>query len=345
MTSLERCISRIALPFFGIAALAMWQASPAGAGSPTLERVQKIPLSGRPEKKLDHLALDAKRDRLFVANMANRTLDIIDLKQGKLFKSVPDQKGIQGVTYAPDLDRVFVGLGVDGYCNAFDGENYALLKSLPFPTDCDNVRYDPHTGMVYVAHLEKSLGIVDAKTLAVKADLKLPGFPESLTLEKKRPRMYMNTPSPAGVMVFDTEKRELIKTYPLKRASGNYPLALDEPNHRLIIGCRKEPMIVVMDSETGKEITSVPVPRDIDDLFFDAKRKRLYAACGEGFLAVIRQIDADRYETLEKLPTSKLARTCLFDAESSRLSSRCRASAPWKAPRFGFTGCVNDNGP
>jgi DNA-binding beta-propeller fold protein YncE len=284
-----------------------------------LERVQKIPLSGRPEKKLDHLALDARRNRLFVANMANRTLDVIDLKEGKLLKSVPEQRGIQGVTYAPDLDRVFVGLGVDGYCNAFDGETYAQLKSLPFPTDSDNVRYDPRTGVVYVAHLERSLGIVDAKTLAVKADLKLPGFPESLTLEKNRPRMYMNTPAPAGVMVFDTEKHEVIATYPLKRASGNYPLALDEPNRRLFVGCRKEPMVLVMDSETGKEITSVAIPGDIDDLYFDARRKRLYAACGEGFLVVIRQVDADRYEPVEKLPTSKLARTCLFDAEGNRL--------------------------
>jgi DNA-binding beta-propeller fold protein YncE len=319
MTWFERRLDRFLLALLGIVTLGFSDVRSLRGDPPVLERVQTIQLSGRAEKKVDHMALDAKRDRLFVGNMANRTLDVIDLKEGKLLKSVPDQKGIQGVTYAPELDRIFVGLGVGGYCNAFDGERYTLLRSEPFPTDADNVRYDPHTGMVYVAHLEKSLGIVDAKTLDVKADLKLPGFPESLTLEKKRPRMYMNTPSPSSVMVFDTEKQEVIKTYPLKLASGNYPLALDEPNRRLFIGCRKEPMVVVMDSESGKEITSVAVPGDVDDLYFDARRKRLYAACGEGFLAVIRQIDADRYESLEKLPTSKLARTCLFDAEGSRL--------------------------
>src|SRR5262249_44705807 len=87
-----------------------------------LERVQVIQLHGRPDKKLDHMTLDAKRDRLLIANMANRTLDVVDLKAGKLLKEVPDQRGIQGVAYAPDLDRVFVGLGVGGLCNAFDGE-------------------------------------------------------------------------------------------------------------------------------------------------------------------------------------------------------------------------------
>src|SRR5437588_11545609 len=89
---------------------------------PPLERVQVIPLHGRLDKKLDHMTLDARRDRLLVANMANRTLDVIDLKAGKLLKEVPDQRGIQGAAYSPELDRVVVGLGVGGFCNAFDGE-------------------------------------------------------------------------------------------------------------------------------------------------------------------------------------------------------------------------------
>ena len=78
-------------------------------------------------------------------------------------------------------------------------------------------------------------------------------------------------------------------------------------------------MVVVLDAETGKEITSVPVPQDIDDLFYDAKRKQLYASCGEGFLVTIGQKDADHYEVLEKLPTAKDARTCLFSAELDHL--------------------------
>jgi hypothetical protein len=78
-------------------------------------------------------------------------------------------------------------------------------------------------------------------------------------------------------------------------------------------------MVVVMDMETGKEITGVPIPKDNDDLFYDAKGKRLYASCGEGFIAVIRQLDADHYEVAEKVATAKNAKTSLFDADSSRL--------------------------
>ncbi len=284
-----------------------------------LERVQVIPLHGRPDKKLDHMTLDAKRDRLLVANMANRTLDVIDLKAGKLLKEIPDQRGIQGVAYAPDLDRVFVGLGVGGLCNAFDGETYKLLKHVKLDTDVDNVRYDPRGQRVYAAHLEKSLAVLDGRTLEVVTDLPLPGFPEAFWLEKGRRRLYANVPSLNQVLVLDAEKNKVIDRYPLKRAGVNYSLALDEGNRRLFVGCRKVPMVVVLDLDSGKEINGVSIPGDIDDLFYDVKRKRLYASCGEGFLAVIRQIDADRYELAAKLPTSRLARTCFFDSATGRL--------------------------
>ena len=295
-------------------------ASVAAAAEPApLERVQVIPLHGRPEKKLDHMTLDARRDRLFVANMANRTLDVIDLKAGKLLKEISDQRGIQGVAYAPDLDRVFVGLGVGGLCNAFDGETYKPLGSVKLGTDVDNVRYDPRGRRVYAAHVEKSLAVLDGRTLEVIADLRLPGFPEAFWLEKGRRRLYANVPSLNQVLVLDAEKNEVIDRYPLKRAGANYSMALDEANRRLFIGCRKEPMVVVLDLDSGKEIAGVPIPGDIDDLFYDARRKRLYASCGEGFLTVIRQIDADRYEAAAKLPTGKLARTCFFDPATGRL--------------------------
>ncbi len=78
-------------------------------------------------------------------------------------------------------------------------------------------------------------------------------------------------------------------------------------------------MVVIMDTETGKEIDSVPIAGDVDDVFFDAKRKRIYASCGEGFLAVIRQRDADHYESLDKLATLKDARTSFFDGETGKL--------------------------
>src|SRR5262249_34206103 len=152
-----------------------------------------------------HLALDAKHDRLFVANMANSSLDIVDLKAGKLQRQIPGQKKIQGIAYAADLDRIFVGNGEDGVCNVFDGRNYNLLNSAKLD-DADNVRFDPATHRVYVAHAEKALAVLDGKTLEVLADIRLPGSPEAFQLERGRARLYLNTPSPSQVLAIDTAK-------------------------------------------------------------------------------------------------------------------------------------------
>ncbi len=288
------------------------------APSAEMELVKTIVLKGKPGN-LDHLALDAKRQRLFVANKANNTLDIVDLKEGKLREQKPNQTAVQGVAYSPELDRIFVGLGSNGLCNVFSGDTYKTLKTIKFKDDADNVRYNPKTRLVYVAHAENALGVIDARTYALKADIKLPASAEGFQIESKRPRIYLVNPNPSQVVVIDTEKNQVVTTYPMKLAGEGHPLALDEANHRAYVGCRKEPMIIVLDTETGKEISSVAIPDDIDDLFVDAKRKRLYAACSEGFLVVLKQTDADHLEVVEKIPTAKGARTCLFDPETSRL--------------------------
>src|SRR5262249_62019307 len=120
---------------------------------------------------LDHAAVAGRGARLFIANLSNNSLDVVDLKAGALVKQIPGQGKAQGVAYAPDLDRIFVGCGTDGLCNAFDGRTYKLLHSLKLP-DADNVRYDPRTHRGYVGHEDRALTSFDAATYAVKATVR-----------------------------------------------------------------------------------------------------------------------------------------------------------------------------
>ncbi len=315
--SLHRSRAMNWVPLTGLVAILMCPHTTV-AEPPSLELLQTIVLKGK-SGKLDHLIVDPSGERLFQANKVNNTLDVVDLKAGKLARQITGQAGIQGLAYAGDLERLYVGLGTGGYCNIFEGKTLKLLKTIKFTDDSDNVRYNPRTHMVYVAHAEKALGVIDGKTLELKTDIKLPGPAESFQIETNRPRLYLNSPSPSQVIVIDTDKNEVVSSYPLKLAGANYPLAIDEANHRLFIGCRKKPMMIVMDSETGAEITSVEIPADTDDLFFDAKRKRIFVVCGEGYVAVIKQIDANHYEMVEKIPTIKDARTGVFDPAADRL--------------------------
>jgi DNA-binding beta-propeller fold protein YncE len=293
-------------------------ASPVVSAEPTtLELTKTIPLQGV-AGRYDHLAVDGPGGRLFIANLSNNSFDVVDLKAGQLIKQIPDQKKIQGVAYVPDLDRIFVGNGVGGVCNAFDGRDYALLHSVTLP-DADNVRYDPRTRQVYVIHADKALTAIDPRTFAVRATIKLPGSPEGFQIDPTRPRLYINTLRPAQVSAIDTERNAVAGTYSLTLADANYPLTLDPAGRRVFVGCRRPPLIVALDADTGKEVASVAIPGDTDDIFFDAQRNRLYAVCGEGFVAVAERKAADRFEVVEKVPTARLARTGLFDPETGRL--------------------------
>jgi hypothetical protein len=131
--------------------------------------------------------------------------------------------------------------------------------------------------------------------------------------------MYINAKAEGVVVALDSDNDRIISRYNVAPAGVPAAVAIDEPNRRLFVGCRREPSLVVMDSDTGKVVARVPIAGDVDDVSFDAKRRRIYASCGDGAIAVIRQVDADRYEPLTTVTTVKGARTSVFDPEGGRL--------------------------
>jgi hypothetical protein len=131
--------------------------------------------------------------------------------------------------------------------------------------------------------------------------------------------MYIKAKAEGVVVAIDSENDRITSRFKVAPAGVNAALAIDEPNHRLFVGCRKDPSLVVMDSDSGKIVASVPIPGDVDDVSFDARRGRIYASCGDGALAVIRQVDADRYEPFATVSTVKGARTSIFNAADARL--------------------------
>src|SRR5262249_4232560 len=157
---------------------------------------------------------------------------------------------------------------------------------------------------------------------------------EAFWIAKGQPRAYINVPSQNQVVVVDTDKNAVVDRFTLQSAGSNYSLALDEARRRIYVGCRKEPALVVLDLDSGKKLSHVAIPGDIDDLFYDAGRDRLYASCGEGFLTVLRRTQGDRFEVMAKLPTAKLARTCYFDPSSSRLFLAVPRHAPMEGPQI-----------
>ena len=278
------------------------------------------------EGRIDHLAVDVKSQRLFLAALGNNTLEVIDLKAGKVIHSVKGLREPQGVAFIPEANVVYVANGGDGNCEAFDADSLAPLRNAKFSGDSDNLRYDPRAKLLYVGYgggaigiFGGAIGIFEAQTGKIVGDIKLPAHPEAFSLEQTGARIFVNLPRVKQVAVIDREKRAVVAKWPVTQAAANYPMALDESNHRLFIGCRHPARILVLDTGSGKTVTEFECAGDTDDVFYDAKNKRIYVSGGEGFISVFAQLDADKYRPIAKIPTAPGARTSLFVPALGRL--------------------------
>jgi DNA-binding beta-propeller fold protein YncE len=280
--------------------------------------VQTIPLPDV-EGRLDHMAIDLGSRRLFVAAVANNTLEVIDLPSGKRVRSVGALAEPQGLLYIPELNLVFVTNGRDGSLRIFDGQTLALVDTVKFSDDADNIRYDETKKEIYVGYGSGALAIVDPKSKKRIGDIPLSGHPESFQLEESGTRVFINVPSANHVAVVDRSRRSVIATWPLAGARANFPMALDERGQRLFVGCREPARVLVYDTASGKIVAGLDIGHDVDDIFFDSASRRIYASSGEGFLHVFQQADSDRYRTVGKIPTAAGARTCLFVPKQGRL--------------------------
>lgn len=272
----------------------------------------------RVEGRIDHLAFDPVGQRLFVAALGNNTLEVLDVKGGTHLRSVPGFREPQGVAAMPDAKLMAVANG-QGDGVQFVGEDYRIAQSVRLGDDSDNVRYDAVAKRVYVGFGGGALAAVSAVDARVLGEAKLAGHPESFQLERSGSRIYVNVPTADRIAVVDRESMTVIARWPVTTAKANYPMALDEPHHRLFVGCRRPAKALVFDTTSGKEITAFDIAGDTDDLFYDAARQRLYVSGGEGYLDVFQSSDAARFTRLARLPTAAGARTSLFVPEMNRL--------------------------
>jgi YVTN family beta-propeller protein len=276
-----------------------------------------VPMPGV-EGRIDHLAVDLAGKRLFVAALGNDTVEVVDTSGLRVIKSISGLHEPQGIRFLPDRNRVVVANGGDGSTVFYDGTTLAPVRTAKTSGDADNVRYDPKTGRVYVGYGDGALGSFDPDGKPL-GDVKLAGHPESFQLESSGPRIFVNVPSAGHVAVLDRDKQTVTATWRVTAAGANYPMALDEANRRLFLGCRRPAKLLVYDTQSGTFVTAVDIVGDTDDLFYDSTQKRLYVIGGEGLITVLEQQDADHYRLVQKIPTAAGARTGLFVPELGKL--------------------------
>jgi DNA-binding beta-propeller fold protein YncE len=291
----------------------------------------KIPL-GDIRGRLDHMAVDLGRQRLFVAELENNSVAVVDFHTREIAHVITDVRRPQGLAYVPSADTLFVANGSDGSLRMFQGEQYRPTAPIHLGDDADNVRFDPETNHVYVSYGEGALGIIDVASRRKIDDVALTAHPESFQLDRESNRIYVNSPKEQTLIVLDRISGKRIATWQTGNGS-NFPLAINNAASQVLVVFRNPARLVVFAASNGTPVTSVEACGDADDMFIDAKRGRIYVSCGEGFIDVF---DANRYQLVERIPTLKGARTSLFVPEIDRLFVAARATAEANAAVWVF---------
>jgi DNA-binding beta-propeller fold protein YncE len=322
--------------------------SQAQNGTPTetkapLRLVQTIPLPNV-EGYFDHMAVDIKGQRLFVPGEHQRTIEVVDLRTGKDIRTITGFGGDPRKTiYLPQTNEIWVDDG-DATVKVFSGETYELVKNIPLSghdLDKDSRRvpdngvYDPATGLFYLGDradglkkegIKGSIEIVDTKSGKYIGSIEVDGLnPAGLALDPNSPKMYVVTGDTSNVVVIDREKRTVLATWPITGGPEPHAVAFDGAHHRLLIGSRvkrshiyKPGKLVVMDSDTGKVIDAIDTEGGVDEVEYEPASRRVYYTGTTGFVEVFKQIDADHYERLGRVPTGPIAKTSLLVPEMKR---------------------------
>jgi DNA-binding beta-propeller fold protein YncE len=287
------------------------------ADAPSLQALQAIPLEGV-EGRIDHLAVNPSAGRLYVAALGNNTVEVIDLAAGRRVDTIKGLEEVQGIVAIPELQRLVVASGGDGQCRIYDS-SLRIVGQIGDLEDADNVRYDPQAGQAIVGFGHGALAFVDPQSGTKVGEIKLDGHPESFQLEARGARIFVNVPGAGEVAVVDRTRQAVVAKWPLSEAKGNFPMALDEADHRLFIGCRRPAKLLVLDTEAGGTVAVLDIVGGTDDIFYDRANRRIYVSGSKGGISVVQQTDADHYAALADVPTAPGAQTSLFVPGTGKL--------------------------
>ena len=316
--------------------------TPVAPVAQALRLVSTFPLPTLGTGSFDHFAVDLKRHRLFATPEEAKMVLVMDAVSGKVLREIDGVQRPHAIVYRADVDRLYITDGIDGSVRVFDGETYKQLARVPVLKDADAVGYDISTKTLYVANGGKDMhqtsshvSVVDTNSNQRVQDIELDGETlEAMALDTYRPRLYINNTAKNAIDVINRYTHAKISEWPITECKQNVALALDEQRPRLFVGCRSN-QIVVMDSNTGKQLQTLTIHDGVDDVIYDADSQRIYASTN-GYVDAFSQKDLNHYVSLGSVPSGEKARTARLVLEWNRLfvAAPKNASSPARILAF-----------
>jgi len=305
----------------------------AQAPEPLLQLEAKIPL-GDVRGRIDHMTIDRNRHRLFVAELGNDTVGVVDPNARKVIHVITGLNEPQGVAYVPSSDALYVANAGDGSVRIFEAENYQPAGQIDLGEDADNIRVDNVANRVFVGYGNGALAVIDPAKRSKIGDIRLGAHPESFQLDISSTRIFVNVPKRKEIAVVDRATAKQTERWPLK-SEANFPMALDEDAGHVLVAFRSPAGLGVFSARDGANITTVEACGDADDVFIDRKRQRAYVSCGTGFIDAF-DMQGSAYRRVARILTTSGALTSLFVPELDRFLLAVRANAEESAAVWVF---------
>jgi YVTN family beta-propeller protein len=284
-------------------------AAPAAGYSVT----KKIPIPG--SGGWDYLSIDDAARRLYVSH--GTKVEILNLDSHELVGSIPTM-GVHGIALAPEFNHGFISDGRASKVIEFDLKTMKVLQEITPGKDPDGIIYDPATKRVFAFNGESnSATAIDAATGKVAGTVDLGGGPEFAAADGQG-FVFDNLEDESQVVKIDARKLTVEQRWPTAPCSSPSSMAIDRANRRLFLGCRSKVM-AVMDADTGKVITTLPIGDHVDATAFDTETKLIFNSNGEGTITVIREDSRDAYSVVETVKTLPRAKTMALDPKTHQL--------------------------
>jgi YVTN family beta-propeller protein len=319
---------RILGPLAALAALAVPCLAPAQT-APTYSVVRKIPL-GAPDR-WDYVVFDPDSERVFVAHGDEVT--VVNGGNGDLIGHIKGFPGItHGVAVVTASNRGYTDEGDAGKAHSFNLKTLQVEKHLQAQQDADAIMFDPVSNHVFVMNGDTgSITVIDPKTDTVVATIKVGGKLE-YARAGEHGKLFVNGAEKREVVSIDTATNAIVARWPLPDCESPHGSAIDPDSHRLFVSCLNEQLFVV-DTQTGRVVTHVPIGKGSDAVAFDPKRNLVFSSNGkDGTLSVIAQKDPNTYVALQPIQTSISARTMGINPATGRLFLVSAAVAAGAAP-------------
>ena len=309
MNTYRRFLGAAALGIAGILALPIYGT----AGSYKL--LKEIPVGG--EGGWDYLTVDESARRLYVSHATK--VEVIDIDKEAVVGQIADTAGVHGIAVAPRLGLGFTSNGRENKASIFDLSTLKTTSKVDTGENPDAILYEEGQEEVYTFNGRgRSATVFKAKTGKVMATIPLSSKPEFSVADTQAGRIYCNLEDKSAVAVIDAKAHKVLSTWPIAPGEEPSGMAYDAQNKRLFLGCGNK-LMVMMDSETGKVLSSVPIGQGVDATKFDSGTMLAFCSCGDGTVTIAHEDSPDKLTVVQTIKTEPRARTMALDTKTHKI--------------------------